>query len=68
LKLWSPTNYKVKLDALLFEKDVSFWWDTVKPKVGKAPLTWAQFKELLYEKYYPKEIKWVKEHEFLNVE
>lgn len=63
-----PANYKVRFGAHLFEKDTSFWWDTVKPKEGEQPLTWAQFKRLLDEKYYPNEVKWAKEQELLNLE
>jgi len=62
-----PANFKVKFAAHLFGKDASFWWDTVKPKEGKQLLTWAEFKGLLDEKYYPKEVKWAKEQEFLNL-
>ena len=62
-----PANCKVKFAAHLFEKDASFWWDTVKAKEGEQPLTWAKFKGLLGEKYYPKEVKWAKEQEFLNL-
>jgi len=62
-----PANYKVRFAAHLFEKDASFWWDTIKPKEGEQPLTWAQFKGLLDEKYYPKEVKRAKELEFLNL-
>jgi len=57
LKLCSPVNYTVKLAAHVFEKDAGFWRDMVKPKVGEALVTWAQSKGLLYETYYPKEIK-----------
>ena len=44
-----------------------FGGDTVKPKQGEPPLTWAQFQGLLDEKYYPKEVKWTKEQKFLNL-
>ena len=30
-----PANYKARFAAHLFEKDASFWWDTVKPKEGE---------------------------------
>ena len=63
-----PTNYRVRFAAHLFEKDASFWWDTVKPREGEQPLTWEEFKGLLDEKYYPKEVKWAKEQEFLNLQ
>jgi len=52
-----PANYMVKLAAHLFKKDACFLWHVVKPKEGEAPLTLAQFKGLLDEKYNFKEVK-----------
>jgi len=62
-----PANHKAKFAAHLFEKDAGFWPDAVKPKEGEQPLTWAEFKGLLDGKYYPKEVKWAEEQEFLNL-
>jgi len=34
-----PERFKVHLAAYQFEKEVEFWWGTVKPKVGEPVLT-----------------------------
>ena len=50
-----------------FEKEANFWWATVKPQAGQPQLMWQQFKDLLDEKYYPNDVKWAKEQEFLHL-
>ena len=42
-----PANHNVMFAAHLFEKDASFWWDTVKPREGEQPLTLEELKGLL---------------------
>ena len=34
-----------------FEKEATFWWGAVKPRVGEHPPTWNQLKELMDVKY-----------------
>ena len=63
-----PANYNVKLAAHLFEKNASFWQDIGKPKEDGLPAIWAYFKGVVDEKYYPKQVKWANDQEFLNIE
>src|SRR5262245_61198020 len=44
---------KVILSAFMLEGDADIWWQSVL-NVRKEVNTWQQFRELFYEKYYPK--------------
>jgi len=35
-----PEGFKVRLVTHQFEKEVEFWWGTVKPRAGEPVLTW----------------------------
>ena len=48
-----PERFKVHLAAYQLEKEVEFWWGTVKPRVGEPVLTWNQLKALMDTQYYP---------------
>ena len=39
---------------------------TVKPRREEDPLTWTRLKELMHQKYYPKDVQRMKEREFLG--
>ncbi|XP_022155872.1 uncharacterized protein LOC111022885 [Momordica charantia] len=45
------------------------WWDSVAAAEDHAnvPVTWARFKDLLYDYYYPETVKDMKEAEFLHL-
>ena len=61
-----PERFKIQLATHQFEKEVKYWWETVKPYKGEQVLMWAKFKDLMDAKYYPKDVKWAKEQEFLR--
>jgi len=56
-----PERFKVHLVAYQFEKEVEFWWGTVKPRVGEPVLIWNQLKALMDAQYCPRDIRRVKE-------
>jgi len=60
-----PERFKVHLATYQFKREVEFWWGTVKPAVGEPVLTWNQLKALMDAQYYPRDVRTVKEREFL---
>ena len=62
-----PNRYKVALITYQFVGEAEFWWETVKPRVGEDPMTWARLLELLDTNYYPRDIQQTKEREFLTL-
>ena len=47
--------------------EVIYWWDSVKAMEAVQPVTWARFKDLFLEKYYPKYIQKQMEVKFLEL-
>jgi len=60
-----PERFKVLLVACQFETELEFQWRTVKPRAGEPVLTWNQLKALMDNQYYPRDVRRVKEREFL---
>jgi hypothetical protein len=57
---------KVTLSAFMLEGDADVWWHSILD-VHKDVSTWQQFKDLFYEKYYPKAVIDRKREEFLHL-
>jgi len=62
-----PEGFKVRLATHQFEKEVEFWWGTVKPQAGEPALTWEKLKTLVDAQYHPRDMKRAKEQEFLRL-
>jgi len=62
-----PARYKVALATYQFEGEVEYWWGTVKPREGENPITWDRLKEMMDNQYYPRDVRRMKEREFLNL-
>jgi len=62
-----PAHYKVALVTYQFEGEVVYWWGTVKPREGENPITWDRLKEMMDNQYHPRDVRRMKEMEFLNL-
>ena len=62
-----PDRYKVALATYQFEGEVEHWWGTVKPREGEDPTTWERLKELTDNWYCPRDVRRMKEREFLSL-
>ena len=53
---------------MLFE-EVKYWWDNTSQRmeVANAEITWADFKNELFDKYFPIDVHNRKEIEFLEL-
>ena len=60
-------RFKVALATYQFEGEVEYWWGTVKPREGENPITWDRLKEMMDNQYYPRDVRRMKEREFLNL-
>ena len=60
-------RFKVALAIYQFEGEVEYWWGTVKPREGENPITWDRLKEMMDNQYYPRDVRRMKEREFLNL-
>jgi len=62
-----PDRYKVALATYQFEGEVEYWWGIVKPREGEDPITWERLKYLMDDQYYPRDVRRMKEREFLSL-
>jgi len=62
-----PDRYKVALVTYQFDGEVEYWWGIVKPREGEDPTTWERLKELMDNHYYPRDVRRMKEREFLSL-
>ena len=62
-----PNRYKVALATYQLEGEVEYWWGTVKSREGEDPITWERLKELMDNQYYPRDVRRIKEREFLSL-
>ena len=60
-------RFKVALTTYQFEGEAEYWWGTIKPKRGRKPHDWTRLRELMDQKYYPKDVQGVKEQEILGL-
>jgi len=62
-----PARFKVALATYRFEGEVEYWWGTVKPRADENPMTWDRLKEMMDNQYYPRDVRRMKEREFLSL-
>ncbi|XP_074360797.1 uncharacterized protein LOC141701053 [Apium graveolens] len=60
-------DQKVKFATRSFRGEVVFWWDSVEQTEDIEKMTWSRFKDLFYEKYYPKNVQNEMEVKFINL-
>ena len=60
-------RFKVAFATYQFEGEAEHWWGTVKPRGEDDLMTWERMKELMDNKYYPRDAQRMKEREFLGL-
>ena len=60
-----PERFNVHLATYQFEKEAEFWWRIVKPRASEPVLNWSQLKALMDAQYYRRDVRKVKDREFL---
>ncbi|MDF3568361.1 retrotransposon gag domain-containing protein, partial [Enterobacter hormaechei] len=66
--LLCTSEEKRRLAVYLLEDDARFWWDLTKSTMANVELmTWEEFKDLFYGKYFPQIEGEKREMEFLNL-
>ncbi|XP_075504444.1 uncharacterized protein LOC142541871 [Primulina tabacum] len=48
---------QVMCATYVLRDDASLWWEGAANGVDLATLTWSQFKEILYNKYFPADVR-----------
>lgn len=51
----------------LLKDDASLWWEGAKEGVNLDTLTWAQFKDIFYEKYFTADVRGRLNREFTSL-
>ncbi|KAA0065587.1 ty3-gypsy retrotransposon protein [Cucumis melo var. makuwa] len=65
-----PEDLKVQCAVFFLEDKGTIWWETVERMLGGdvSKITWEQFKENFYAKFFSANVKHAKLQEFLNLE
>ncbi|TYK27497.1 gag-protease polyprotein [Cucumis melo var. makuwa] len=65
-----PNDQKVQRVVFFLEDRGTAWWKTTERMLGgdDSKITWKQFKESLYAKFFSANLRYVKQQEFLNLE
>ncbi|XP_073041971.1 uncharacterized protein [Primulina eburnea] len=58
---------RVRCATYLFRDDGSLWWKGAEHGVNLATLTWVQFKEIFYEKYFTAKVRGRLKREFMTL-
>ncbi|XP_073025174.1 uncharacterized protein [Primulina eburnea] len=58
---------RVKCATYLFREDASLWWEGAAHGVNFAIITWPQFKEIFYEKYFTVVVRGRLRREFMSL-
>ncbi|XP_073289675.1 uncharacterized protein [Primulina huaijiensis] len=58
---------RVSCAIFLLTKTARIWWDATKVSVNVSALTWQEFKDLFYDKYFPRDVRSRKVKEFLEL-
>ncbi|XP_048498017.2 uncharacterized protein LOC125496560 [Beta vulgaris subsp. vulgaris] len=71
-KLFTATNCSaaemVPIGTYYLKKEADNWWSTVKDVcMATAGFGWTQFSAKLKERFYPHELRWQKQEEFLSL-
>ncbi|XP_038875016.1 uncharacterized protein LOC120067538 [Benincasa hispida] len=61
-----PEEQKVNCDTFMLRGDAKFWWESTQRKI-KGSISWQQFSQAFYNKYFPLTVIYQKEVEFLNL-
>ncbi|XP_075478846.1 uncharacterized protein LOC142519700 [Primulina tabacum] len=59
--------YQVSCAIFLLTKTARTWWDATKVSVNVSALKWQEFKDLFYDKYFPRDVEIQKVKEFLEL-
>ncbi|KAK9681504.1 hypothetical protein RND81_10G007200 [Saponaria officinalis] len=64
-----PENQKVSIATYYLQKEADNWWAISRATIiAELGFGWAQFCEALKKRFYPEELRWQKEREFLQLE
>ncbi|KAA0054871.1 gag-protease polyprotein [Cucumis melo var. makuwa] len=65
-----PEDQKVQCAIFFLEDRGTAWWETAERMLGEDvnKITWEQFKESFYAKFFFANVKYVKQQKFLNLE
>ena len=65
-----PEDQKVQCAVFFVEDRGTAWWETTERMLGGdvSKITWDQFKESFYAKFFSANVKHAKPQEFLNLE
>ncbi|KAA0060146.1 gag-protease polyprotein [Cucumis melo var. makuwa] len=65
-----PNDQKVQCAFSFLEDRGTAWWKTVERMLGGdiSKITWEQFKESFYAKFFSANVKYAKQQEFLNLD
>ena len=71
-KLFTTTNCppqeRVPIGFYYLKMEADNWWSTVREECMAVPsFGWAQFATKLKERFYPDELRWQKQEEFLSL-
>ncbi|XP_038902446.1 uncharacterized protein LOC120089092 [Benincasa hispida] len=61
-----PEEQKVNCATFMLRADAKFWWDSTQRTV-KGTVSWQQFNQAFYNRYFPLTVRYQKEVEFLNL-
>ena len=60
---------KVQFASFMLRGEADHWWESLKRVYpGAIEMSWEEFKEFFYEKYFPESIRHMKEVEFIKLE
>uniref|UniRef100_F6GZX4 Bulb-type lectin domain-containing protein n=1 Tax=Vitis vinifera TaxID=29760 RepID=F6GZX4_VITVI len=60
---------KASYAAFMLDKETDHWWRMTKRLLeDQGPITWRQFREAFYKKYFPDSVRWQKVGEFIRLE
>ncbi|MCQ7926296.1 retroviral-like aspartic protease family protein, partial [Salmonella enterica] len=62
-----PETEMVTCATFMFQKAAGFWWDTMRTIHDVPSMTWNQFRELFYDKYFPEAVRVNKRTEFASL-
>ncbi|XP_038877200.1 uncharacterized protein LOC120069497 [Benincasa hispida] len=57
---------KVNCVTFMLRGDAKFWWESTQRTI-KGSVSWQQFNQAFYNKYFPLTVRYQKEVEFLNL-
>ncbi|XP_017428796.1 uncharacterized protein LOC108336860 [Vigna angularis] len=64
-----PDDNRLAFTEYLLTRDASHWWTSMKAILTdtQSPITWAVFRSKFYEEYFPDNVRYAKEVEFLQL-